>query len=140
MNATAALDGTHAYLVSPPQLAARQPRYPGLRLDGERFVHCTPAVAEGVVYAISGGALIASDAATGTQLFMFAVRCQALDYPPIAAGNRIVYASASGNVFAVSTSTMRSRRPWTASVVVGLFIASERCSSRAATARCTGSR
>lgn len=71
MNATAALDGTHAYLVSPPQLAALNIVTQDFDWIVSGSFTGTPAVADGVVYAISGGAMIASDATTGAQLFTF---------------------------------------------------------------------
>lgn len=103
MDAVAALDGHRAYLVAPPQLAA-------LDLVTEDFDWVTsasftgtPAIADGVVYATSGGALVASDAATGTPLFTFAGDGQ-LSYPPIVAAG-VVYVSSANNTFALSTAT-----------------------------------
>jgi hypothetical protein len=120
MNATTAVGERAAYVIAPPQLAA-------IDLETEDFAWIasaafsgTPALADGVVYAISGGELVASDAATGAPSSTFAGD-MALSYPPIVA-NEFVYVSSDQNVYAVDRTT--DTQVWSAPVGGWLSIAS----------------
>ncbi|HEY2513929.1 MAG TPA: PQQ-binding-like beta-propeller repeat protein [Polyangiaceae bacterium] len=110
------------YVVSPPNLVAFDPATQATSWTSNRAYTATPAVAGGVVYAISGGNLIANDAASGSYLFTF-IGDGALRYPPVVA-NGFVYVSSDANVYAVDAKAHTS--PWTAPVGGWLTIAAGR--------------
>ena len=120
MNATAALDEQAAYLISPPQLAALDLVTQDFRWIVDANYAGTPAIADGVVYAVSGGALIAVSASTGATSSEFAGDA-ALSYPPVLA-NGFAYVSSASNVYAVSTVSLQ--QVWTAPVGGWLSVAS----------------
>ena len=62
-----------------------------------------PAVANGAVYAISGGQLFAIDAGSGARLWAFPGDGQ-LSYPPVVAGD-YVYVASTSVAYAVKIST-----------------------------------
>jgi len=103
VNAAAAFDSTGGYVISPPLLAAVDPVAQDFRWTLSASYTGTPAVANGVVYAVSGGELVANDAGTGAALWTFAGDGK-LSYPPIVA-NGFVYVSSTANDFAVDVRT-----------------------------------
>jgi outer membrane protein assembly factor BamB len=120
MDAEPALADGSAYLVSPPQLGAIDLDTQDVTwLDSDSYSG-TPAVAEGVVYAIDGGGLSAVDGATGAALFTFPGD-GALSYPPVVA-NGVVYVASASNVYAIDTAT--HAQVWTAAVGGWLSLAS----------------
>ncbi len=120
MDAVAALDGQRAYMVAPPKLAALDLVSQDFDWITSAAFTGTPAVADGIVYATSGGTLVASDASTGKQLFTFAGDSQ-LSYPPVVAAG-VVYASSEIKTFAVNAAT--GKELWTTSVGGWLSVAS----------------
>ena len=98
----------------------------GRRVDAAGTYTGTPAFADGVVYGLSGGNLIARDAATGNLLWAFGgdgtLGASLFNQPTVA--NGYVYASSANNVYAVNIATHHS--DWTAPVGGWLAIASGR--------------
>jgi outer membrane protein assembly factor BamB len=88
---------------SPPNLISFGPNLGSPRWTANGAYQSQPAVADGVVYAISGGQLRANDAATGTVLWTFAAD-SALKYPPVVAAGH-VYVASDASVFAVELAT-----------------------------------
>lgn len=105
MNAAPVSDGLKIYLVAPPSLVAYLPGKTTPEWTASGAYAGMPAVANGVVYAISGGQLRANDAATGSILWTFAAD-SALTFPPVVAG-RFVYAASSKNVYAFDTAAQQ---------------------------------
>jgi outer membrane protein assembly factor BamB len=64
-----------------------------------------PAVANGTVYAISGGQLRANNASNGAILWTFAGD-SSLSYPPVVAGHT-VYVASDANAYAVDTTSQQ---------------------------------
>jgi outer membrane protein assembly factor BamB len=96
-------DGTKIYVVGPPRLFAIDPATMTVAWSAAGAYSGMPAVANGIVYAVSGGKLVANDAATGAALWTFAAD-GALSYPPAIAGG-FVYTASSANVYAVDVTT-----------------------------------
>jgi outer membrane protein assembly factor BamB len=119
-NAAAVLDSRAAYFVSPPVLVAIDTTAEDVAWMASDAYVGTPAVANGVVYAVSGGSLMANDATTGALLWSFAGDMQ-LSYPPIVA-NGFVYVSSGASVFAVDLGT--HTQAWSAPAGGWLSIAS----------------
>jgi hypothetical protein len=96
-------DGTKIYVVAPPSLYAVDPTSMSVAWTATAAYSGMPAVAGGVVYAVSGGQLVANDAVTGATLWTFPADA-ALRYPPIVAGGS-VYAASNANVYAVDVAS-----------------------------------
>jgi hypothetical protein len=111
MNAAPVSDGQKIYLVGPPSLSAYLPGKSTPEWTATGAYTGMPAVANGVVYTVSGGQLRANDAASGNILWTFAGD-SALSFPPAVAG-RFVYASSTSNVYAFDTSAQQM--VWSAS-------------------------
>ena len=105
MNAAPVSDGQKIYLVAPPSLVAYLPGKTTPEWTAGGAYAGMPAVANGVVYALSGGQLRANDAATGSILWTFAADSK-LTFPPVVAG-RFVYAASSNNVYAFDTAAQQ---------------------------------
>ncbi len=105
MNAAPVSDGEKIYLVAPPSLVAYLPGKTAPEWTASGAYAGMPAVANGVVYAISGGQLRANDAATGSILWTFAAD-SGLTFPPVVAG-RFVYAASSNKVYAFDTAAQQ---------------------------------
>jgi outer membrane protein assembly factor BamB len=103
MKTAPASDGGKIYVISPPSLYAVDPATMTVDWTATGAYSGMAAVAGGVVYAVSGGKLVANDAGTGAALWTFAAD-GALSYPPVVAG-RWVYAASANNVYAVDTTT-----------------------------------
>jgi hypothetical protein len=101
MNAAPVSDGEKIYLVAPPSLVAYLPGKTTPEWTASGAYTGMPAVANGVVYTVSGGQLRANDAATGNILWTFAGD-SALSFPPAVAG-RFVYVASSTHVYAFDT-------------------------------------
>jgi PQQ-like domain len=98
-------DGEKIYLISPPNLYAFRVGQgnPDWMVNGA--YSGMPAVANGVVYAISGGQLRANDASTGAILWTFAGD-SALSYPPVVAGH-FVYVASDAIAYGFDTTTQQ---------------------------------
>jgi outer membrane protein assembly factor BamB len=96
-------DGTKVYAIAPPSLYAIDPGTMTVAWSATAAYSGMAAVAGGVVYAVSGGKLVANDAITGATLWTFPAD-SALAYPPVVAG-QWVYAASSANVYAVDVTT-----------------------------------
>jgi hypothetical protein len=103
-------DGTKIYVVVPPNLEAFRPDTMQIAWSTNDDYAGMPAVANGAVYAISGGALSVVDATTGVPSWTFPGDGQ-LDHPPVVAG-RWVYVASEDSVYAVDTAT--HQMVWTA--------------------------
>ena len=101
MNAAPVSDGEKIYLVAPPSLVAYLPGSMTPEWTASGAYTGMPAVANGVVYTVSGGQLRANDAATGKILWTFAGD-SALSFPPAVAGT-FVYVASSANAYAFDT-------------------------------------
>jgi hypothetical protein len=119
-NAAAVLDLRAAYFVAPPVLVAIDTTTEDVAWMASDAYVGTPAVANGVVYAVSGGSLVANDATTGALLWSFAGDMQ-LSYPPVVA-NGFVYVSSAASVYAVDLRT--HDLAWSASAGGWLSVAS----------------
>jgi outer membrane protein assembly factor BamB len=91
------------YVVAPPNLHAFDPVSQSLAWTANAAFSGTPAVANGVVYAISNGTLLARDAASGAPLWSFAGDGN-LWYPPVIASGH-VYVASQTNVYALDATT-----------------------------------
>jgi chitodextrinase len=98
-------DGTRIFAISPPDLHAFRADTAALDWSANGAYTSTPAVAGGVVYAISGGQLRALDAGIGTPLWSVPAD-GALSFPPAVAGH-FVYVASNANVYAVDTTTQQ---------------------------------
>ena len=96
-------DGTKIYVISPPSLYAVDPSTMTVAWTATGAYSGMAAVAGGVVYAVSGGQLVASDAVTGVPLWTFPADA-ALAYPPVIAGG-FVYTASKANVYAVDVTS-----------------------------------
>jgi outer membrane protein assembly factor BamB len=96
-------DGTKIYAIAPPSLYAIDPATMTVAWTASGAYSGMAAVANGVVYAVSGGKLVANDATTGATLWTFPAD-NALSYPPVVAGGS-VYAASNANVYAVDVAT-----------------------------------
>lgn len=103
MNTSPISDGTRMYIISPPNLIAFNPTFGTPAWTANGAYASEPAVAEGVVYSITGGQLRANDATSGTLLWSFAGD-SALDHPPVVAAGH-VYVASETNVYAVDVAT-----------------------------------
>lgn len=103
---TPASDGELAYGVAGPRLLAFAPGELEPRWSVTAAYSGVPAIADGRVYAISGGQLRVHDAGTGAVLWTFPAD-NAITYPPVVAG-RWVYVASNTNVFAVDTASRES--------------------------------
>jgi len=101
MNAAPVSDGEKIYLVAPPSLVAYLPGKTTPEWTASGAYTGMPAVANGVVYTVSGGQLRANDAATGNILWTFAGDSK-LSFPPAVAGS-FVYVASSSNAYAFET-------------------------------------
>ena len=131
MNAAPVSDGQKIILVAPPSLVAYLPGKTTPEWTASGAYAGMPAVANGVVYAISGGQLRANDAATGSILWTFAADSE-LTFPPVVAG-RFVYAASSNNVYAFDTTA--EQMVWSTTPGDGSPSPAGRCTSRRRTAR-----
>jgi hypothetical protein len=95
-----------AYVIAYPNLVAIDPADDSVAWTANGTFFGTPAVADGVVYAIDTGNLVARDAITGELLWSF-VGDGTLHFPPVIA-NGYVYVASPANVYAVSIATHRS--------------------------------
>lgn len=96
-------DGDKIYVIAPPNLYAFHPGQAMPAWTASASFTGMPAVANGVVYAISGGQLRATDANGGTMLWTFAGDNQ-LSYPPVVTNNH-VYVASTTTAFALKPST-----------------------------------
>jgi hypothetical protein len=109
MRTSAVSDGTSIFVIAPPSIYAYPPSLSGPAWTASASYLGQPAVANGVLYALSmsgeasGGLLSALDAASGSVLWTFAGD-GVMSYPPVVAGN-YVYVASDANVYAVDTST-----------------------------------
>jgi outer membrane protein assembly factor BamB len=102
-------DGSKIYVIAPPNLYAFQPDTMAMAWSANGAYSGMAAVANGVVYAVSGGQLRANDAGSGNVLWTFPAD-SALTYPPVVAGHW-VYVASDANVYAVDTTT--KQMAWT---------------------------
>ena len=105
MKAAPVSDGERIYLVAPPALLAFRPGDTAPVWSSSAAYTGMPAVANGVVYAISAGQLRASDATSGNLLWTFAGD-NGLTFPPVVAG-KFVYVSSAAKAYAFDTSTQQ---------------------------------
>ena len=98
-------DGEKIYLISPPNLHALRPGQGNPDWTQNGAYSGMPAVANGTVYAISGGQLRANNADTGVIQWTFAGDSQ-LEYAPAIAG-QTVYVASDANVYAFDTVTQK---------------------------------
>ena len=103
MNAAPVSDGEKIYLVAPPSLVAYLPGKTKPEWTATAAYTGMPAVANGVVYTVTGGQLRANDAATGNTLWTFAGD-STLSFPPAVAG-KVVYVASSGHAYGFDTVT-----------------------------------
>jgi outer membrane protein assembly factor BamB len=96
-------DGTKIYAIAPPNLHAFMPGQTTPVWTTSGSYSGLPAIANGVVYTISGGQMRANDAATGTTLWTFPAD-GVLNHPPALAGHWAFVAS-DDHVYAVDTNT-----------------------------------
>lgn len=94
---------TMAYVIAPPSLHAINAATHAIVWSANGSFAGMPAVADGAVYALSGGSLAVRDAATGTPLWAFGGDGM-LSFPPVIAGGH-VYVASSSNVYAVDIAT-----------------------------------
>jgi outer membrane protein assembly factor BamB len=122
MNTVPVFGPSYGYVISPPNLVAIDPTLKTSAWTANGAYTGTPALAGGIVYAISAGNLIARDATTG-KLISTMVGDQNLKYPPIVAGG-YVYASSDANVYAWDRTS--HAQIWTAPAGGWLSVASRR--------------
>jgi outer membrane protein assembly factor BamB len=122
MNTSPVSDGTSVYIISPPSLYAFSPSLGAPLWTASGAYSSQPAIANGVLYSISGGQLQANDAATGAALWSF-VGDKALTYPPVVAAG-YVYVASDINAYAVDTAN--HTQAWTAKPGGWLSIAAGR--------------
>jgi PQQ-like domain len=103
MNTAPVFDDTRAYVISPPNLLAIDPAQAKVVWTANGTYTGTPAVAGGLVYAISAGNLVVRDAVTGTLAWTFVGDTQ-LKYPPVIA-NGYVYVASDAHVYAAEIAT-----------------------------------
>jgi outer membrane protein assembly factor BamB len=115
-------DSSRAYVISQPSLYAIDPVSQSIARTANASYSGTPAVANGVVFGVSAGTLLARSASTGAWLWTFAGDT-ALNSPPVIA-NGYVYVSSPSNVYAVEIAT--HTQVWSAPVGGWLAIASGR--------------
>jgi hypothetical protein len=122
MNTSPVSDGTSLYIISPPNLYAFAPGLGSPLWTANGAYSGQPAVANGVVYSISGGQFRANDASTGALLWSF-MGDSSLKYPPaVAAG--FVYVASEANVYALDVA--QHTQAWTATPGGWLSIAGGR--------------
>jgi hypothetical protein len=122
MRTSTVITGTHALVISPPNLHAINLSTQSVQWSANATFSGTPAVAEGRVFAISAGNLLARDENGLGSLWSFAGDGQ-LTYPPVAA-NGFVYVASPSNVYAVNAAT--GQQAWTAAVGGWLSLAEGR--------------
>jgi outer membrane protein assembly factor BamB len=122
MDTSAVFDAAHAYVISSPSLYAIDPVGQKVVWTATGSYSGTPAVASGVVYAVSAGTLVARDASSGSYLWTFAGDTN-LSFPPVVA-NGYVYVSSGSKVYAVDIAT--HEEVWSALAGGWLSIASRR--------------
>jgi hypothetical protein len=122
MNTSPVFGPSYGYVISPPNLVAIDPTKNAVAWTANGTYSGTPAIADGVVYGISAGNLVARDATTGTLLATL-VGDQNLKYPPIVAAG-YVYASSDSAVYAWNVKT--HAQAWTAPVGGWITIAARR--------------
>ena len=110
MNTAPVFGDTYAYVISPPNLFAIDPATMKQAWTVNGSYTKFASVANGVVYALTGGNLRAVDAATGATRWTFAGD-GALAYPAVIA-NGHVYVASANNVYAVNAAT--HAQEWTA--------------------------
>jgi hypothetical protein len=94
---------TFGYVISPPNLYGIDPSKQSIAWTANGTYSGMAAVANGAVYAISGGSLLVRDAATGALLWTFAGDGDLKYTPVLAAG--YVYVASGANTYAVDTTT-----------------------------------
>jgi hypothetical protein len=109
MNTAPVFGAAYGYVISPPNLVA-VPTSNAQPWTAPGEYSSTPAIADGVVYGISAGNLIARDATTGALLATM-VGDMNLKYPPVVAAG-YVYAASDANVYAWNVTS--HRQAWTA--------------------------
>jgi hypothetical protein len=122
MNTAPVFGAKYAYIVSPPNLVAIDPATSAVAWTANGTYTGTAAVADGVVYGVSAGNLIARDASTGALLTTL-VGDQSLSYPPVVSAG-YVYASSDANVCAWDVTT--HALAWTAPVGGWITVAARR--------------
>ncbi len=94
---------TMAYVIAPPSLFAISPSTKAIVWSANGSYSSMPAVADGAVYALSGGTLAVRDAATGAPLWNFPGDSK-LKFPPVVAAG-YVYVASVDNVYAIDIAT-----------------------------------
>jgi len=122
MRSWPAFDDTRCYVIAPPNLSAIDPATSRVAWTANASFTGAPAVDAGVVYAISGGSLMARDAATGALLWSFVGDGRLSAAPVIAAGT--VYVSSAANVYAVDVASHAMR--WSEAAGGALSVAAGR--------------
>jgi hypothetical protein len=103
MNTAPVFDDARAYVIAPPNLLAIDPAQLKVVWTANGTYTGTPAVAGGLVYAISAGNLVVRNAVTGILAWTFVGDAQ-LSYPPVIA-NGYVYVASNSNIYAVEIAT-----------------------------------
>ncbi|MDC0743071.1 MXAN_6577-like cysteine-rich protein [Polyangium mundeleinium] len=98
-----------AYVIAPPSLYAIDATTKAIMWTANGSYAGMPAVADGAVYALSGGNLAVRDAVTGAPLWNFAGD-GTLAFPPVIAAGH-VYVASENNVYAVDIATQQ--QVWT---------------------------
>ena len=122
MNTAPVFGPSLGYVISPPNVVAFDPVKQAVAWTANATYSGTPAVAGGIVFAISNGILNALDETSGSILWTFAGDTSLL-FPPVTA-NGYAYVSSTANVYAVDFTTHAS--VWSAPVGGWLSIASGR--------------
>ncbi len=103
MNTDACIAPDTAFVVAPPVLYAIDLVSHATKWSHSLLYQGTPAFSDGIVYAIGDGQLLARDAATGAEKWIFVGDSRAINYPVIA-GNTI-YLATQNSVYAINKST-----------------------------------
>jgi outer membrane protein assembly factor BamB len=122
MNTSPVFGNSLGYIIAAPNLYAIDPAKKAVAWTANGTYIGTPSVADGVVYGVSGGNLVARDANLGSLLWTF-VGDQALTYPPVVV-NGFLYIASDKNVYAVEIAT--HKQVWTQAVGGWLTVASRR--------------
>lgn len=122
MRTSPVITGTHALVIAPPNLHAINLTSQSVEWSANATFSGTPAIANGTVFAISGGTLQARSANGLGWQWTFNGDGQ-LSYPPVVAAG-YVYVSSASNTYAVDVSN--GQQAWTAAVGGWLSIAEGR--------------
>ena len=103
MNTAPISDGSLVFVVSPPNVVAFSPSLGAPVWTANDVYSSAPAVANGVVYAVSNTQLRALDAKSGALLWSYTAD-DVLDHPPVIAGG-YVYVASENHVYALDLGT-----------------------------------